>query len=299
MTATSLPKRIAQQLMTMIQLGELKPGAHLSVPKLAEQFSVSRSPVRQAMLLLQSQRVLQQQANRGFFVAEGHAVANRENLTQPTTEIAELPAAYYQLAEDWLQDKIEAEVSEQALLRRYELSKSQLQQVLVHGVSDGWIERKPGYGWRLLPVAKTEDALTQLFRFRMTIESQALLEPTFFAPTASLQALRALMQNMLDGGIEQLSPHQLQRNGYLFHETVIGFANNPFFEHALRTVNRQRRLLDYRVMCDRAHFYHEVRDHLALLDLIEQGELDAASALMKNHLQHAVIVKNISPSSNH
>jgi len=292
MHASPLIERIAHQLLALIQAGEIKAGAHLSVPKLAEQFGVSRSPIRQAMLLLQAQQVLQQQPNRGFFVASHTEVELKitENPRIPATPDA--PAAYFQLAEDWLQDNIDAEISEQALIRRYQLSRAQLQQILTRGVSDGWIERKSGYGWRLLPVAKTKDALAQLFRFRMTIESMALLEPDFLAPADQILSLRQLMQHMLESGIEQLTPYQLQLNGYRFHETIIRFSRNVFFEQALRTVNRQRLLLDYRSMCDRTHFYQEVRDHLHLLDLIEQGQLAAAALFMKQHLLHSAEIKS-------
>lgn len=285
MKISALTERLSQKIILMIDSGALAPGAHLSVPRLAEAFDVSRSPVREALIYLEHKGLLTQQHNRGFFVKEDYAPQAQER-GEPEGD-GDIPE-YYQLAEDWLQDKIAAEVTELFLLKRYDLTKTQLTTILARGVSEGWVERKQGYGWRFLPVAKTKAAIEHLFSFRMVIEPMAMLEPTFNAPREKITALKQELEMLATSGIERLSPTQLQLAGYRFHETVIGFSNNPFFEISLRNVNRMRRLMDYRIMDDRNRYYSEVEDHQRLLALIEAGQLIDASYMMKQHLHKAL-----------
>lgn len=285
MKVSALTERISQKIAGLIDAGEITPGAHLSVPRLAENLDVSRTPVREALMFLEQKGILQQKLNRGFFVKVDYSPQNRE--TEASQEATDLPE-YYQLAEDWLQDKIDAEVTELFLMKRYNLTKSQLANVLALGISEGWVERKQGYGWRFLPVAKTKAALEHIFSFRMVIEPMAILEPTFNAPQERINEIRRELEMLMETGIERLSPTQLQLAGYRFHESVISFSNNPFFEISLRNVNRMRRLMDYRIMDDRNRYYAEVKDHLRILSMIEAGQRIEASYTMKQHLSVAL-----------
>lgn len=285
MKISALTERISQKIIGLIDSGEIEAGGHLSVPKLAENLDVSRTPVREALMYLETKGILQQKLNRGFFVKDDYAPQKRE--TESSQEGVDLPE-YYQLAEDWLQDKIESEVTELFLMKRYNLTKSQLSTVLARGISEGWVERKQGYGWRFLAVAKTKAALEHIFSFRMVIEPMAILEPSFNAPQEKINEMRRELEMLLETGIERLSPTQLQLAGYRFHETVISFSNNPFFEISLRNVNRMRRLMDYRIMDDRSRYYAEVKDHMRILGMIEAGQRIEASYTMKQHLSVAL-----------
>jgi DNA-binding GntR family transcriptional regulator len=64
-----VPARIANEIQTMINRGTLSPGVHLGQAELAERFSTSRVPVREALKLLAAHGSLQHDPNRGFFVA--------------------------------------------------------------------------------------------------------------------------------------------------------------------------------------------------------------------------------------
>lgn len=60
---------IYQTVRDRIISGELRPGARLSVPALAEEFSVSRSPVRDAVIRLVQDGLASETMNRGAVVA--------------------------------------------------------------------------------------------------------------------------------------------------------------------------------------------------------------------------------------
>ncbi|WP_335990788.1 GntR family transcriptional regulator [Glycomyces sp. MUSA5-2] len=64
----SLRARVERTLSTAIISGELAPGALLTVPRLAEQFAVSATPVREAILDLEKRGFVEPVRNKGFRV---------------------------------------------------------------------------------------------------------------------------------------------------------------------------------------------------------------------------------------
>lgn len=288
-SASPLPLRIADEIRELIRSGRVPVGSHLGTQQLADQFGVSRSPVREALQLLAEQKVLQRHANRGFFV--------RSVRTSPVKSAAgngELPersSAYRKFADDWLDNRIADEVTEQFLRDRYDLTKAQVTDLLMRAVREGWVERKPGYGWRLLPVAKTQEAFEQIYRFRMLIEPAAMLEPSFRIDRAALAEQRRIQEDMLTPGAATMPADRVVLNGSLFHEEIIKMAGNPFFLRALEQANRMRRLLEYRAKVDRQRLRTQCTEHLQIVTLLEKGDVIEASYLMRQHLSGALARK--------
>jgi DNA-binding GntR family transcriptional regulator len=73
MTVASDPRvadRVHQELRERIIAGDLPAGARLSVPALATQLGVSRSPVREAVVRLVHERLAREEPRRGAVVAD-------------------------------------------------------------------------------------------------------------------------------------------------------------------------------------------------------------------------------------
>src|SRR5262245_44465220 len=66
---SGVPAAIASRLRSLIARGSYSPGMRLGQTELAEQFSASRVPVREALKLLSSEGLVEHDPNRGFFVA--------------------------------------------------------------------------------------------------------------------------------------------------------------------------------------------------------------------------------------
>lgn len=66
----NLSERIADALRAALVAGHMRPGVVYSVPTLAEQFGVSATPVREAMLDLAKAGLVQPVRNKGFRVVE-------------------------------------------------------------------------------------------------------------------------------------------------------------------------------------------------------------------------------------
>jgi DNA-binding GntR family transcriptional regulator len=67
---TSLRERVGESLRAALVSGRMAPGTTYSIPALAEQFGVSATPVREAMLDLVNEGIVAPVPNKGFRVVE-------------------------------------------------------------------------------------------------------------------------------------------------------------------------------------------------------------------------------------
>lgn len=282
--ATPLVLSLAGRIRDDILGKDLPVGTKLVTQGLADQFGVSRSPVREALALLCRQKIIRQIPNRGFFTC----AAPQEVLKASDPLPREANRAYYSLADDWIDDRIEADVTEQMLRERYGLTRTQVLDILMRASREGWAERKQGYGWRLLPVAKTPEAFEQIYRFRMIVEPAGMLEPGFRLDRGILSEQRRIQERMLKTDIANLPAERLLENGSLFHEELLRMSGNPFLHMSLVRINRMRRLLEYRANVDRSRLRIQCSDHLQILDALDRNEVLEASYLMRRHLGGAL-----------
>ncbi len=278
-------RSIATQIVELIQREQLPVGTHLRAQKLADQLRVSRTPVNDALELLQEKGIVTREKNRGFFLAQPvSALVAELGLSGPDV----VGTAYFQIADDLLQGTLPTEVPEQTLRTRYALTATQLNAVLTRIAQEGWGERKPGYGWQFSAMLTTPDSLLQSYRMRLALEPAALLEPGYRLDPRTIAQLRAAEVHLLEGGIETDTADQLHDRGVRFHEALVEASGNPFFIDAIRRVNRVRRLLSYRSMRERSRYAGHARQHLHLLDLLERGRNEEASQAMRDHLGHTL-----------
>ena len=284
MKASPLVQRIISEIKQQILLGDIEPDAHLNTQQIAGRFQISRSPARQALNILREQGFVEQRKNRGFFV-----IPQEKRDFQEDNEILyqEDTPEYYRLAEDWLNDDIPAEVTELYLKKRYGLTKLQVIVMLNKAAKVGWAEPKPGYGWRFLKVAKTPEALEQIYRLRALLEPAALLEPTFRRDPEILARMRTVQEDLLNGEVENLPANVLMKAGIDFHEGLMKLSGNPFYYMFLVQLNNMRKLIEYRSMIDRKRLFRQCSEHLKLIKLIENNENLEAAHMMKSHLSGA------------
>lgn len=283
--SSELSDRISQRLIQDVASGILSPGQHIGAQYIADLYGVSRTPVRDALNQLEKHGLLNRQANRGYFVADDVAANVAQWLEEHGNNDVD---SYQQLANDWLLNRLPEEVTEQLLRDRYGWTKSKVGELLVRAAREGWVERKEGYGYRFLPVAKTPEAFEQIYRFRLAIEPAALLEPTFILDRNLIAEQREIQQWMLEVDMESVPDEKLLANGSLFHEEIIKLSGNPFFLMSLQRVNRMRRLMEYRAEINHERLIEQCTDHLSILDLLEEGDTVGASFKMREHLSGAL-----------
>jgi DNA-binding GntR family transcriptional regulator len=280
----SLAPALPSQIIELVHAEGLAAGSHLPSQWLADRLRVSRSPVNEALALLQSRGIVRREPNRGYFLAAAMAPRDDAAGERDAKEHDPVTGSYFRIAEDRLRGELPDRFTEAWLRRRYGLTPAQLQAVLTRIADEGWARKKPGYGWEFSAMLTTPESLLQSYRLRLAIEPAALLEPRYRLEKAVLERCRAAERQLLEGGIQGATADQLHERGVRFHESLVEGSGNSFFIDTVRRVNRVRRLLSYRSMRDRSRYKEHCEQHLRLLDLLERERNDEAAEAMRDHL---------------
>jgi DNA-binding GntR family transcriptional regulator len=279
--APILAEQLAGQIVEHVQTERLERGARLTERHLASLLNVSRSPVRGALKLLEERGLVRRDSDGGYFTAREPGrlkLAHKPIISKEET-------LYLRIAEDRLSGLIPEKVSENSLMRLYKAGRGEVVRILWRAAEEGWAERLAGHGWSFLPVLTSPEVYQQSYRFRMLIEPQGILEPTFQLDRAALLRSREQQQLMIDGDGLRLSPPALFAIGSRFHETLIRCSGNSFLIDALERINRLRRLIEYRKLVDRASWLQRCREHIKLVDILLEGDREAAAAYLRQHLE--------------
>lgn len=284
---TSLAAQLASQIVEQLRTTRRQAGDHLAEQDFANTFRVSRTPVREAFRILESMSVLEKRPNRGYFLVREADALESQNLQ---TAGEEEDGVYTQIVEDRLAGRVPERFTENQFIRRYGVSRNHLVKLLLRMQHEGWLVRLPGHGWEFQPTLSSPEVYDQGYRFRLLVEPAALLEPGYCIAPQTIAMLREQQQAMLDGGILSYSRSQAFSTCVNFHETIIAGAPNPFFVDAIRRINRLRSLMEYRIPVDRIQ---HCKEHLALLDTLEEGDFPQASRLMHQHIECARLQKTL------
>ncbi|PRY04533.1 GntR family transcriptional regulator [Paraburkholderia sp. BL25I1N1] len=283
--ARPLPDILAANIHQHIASVGLMPGTRLPERALADQFNVSRSPVREALKRLAAQEIVFAHPDGGYAVAEGALTPAAEDIAPPTIDDSE--ATYLAIAEDRLAGKLADRFTENELIRRYGVTRAQLNAILRRMAQEGWIERRPGHGWMFLSVLTSAETYRQGYRYRLLIESAGILEPTFRLDRDALLRCRAEQEALTNGEVRTASPAALFDANSRLHETIAACSGNVFILDGLRRLDRLRRLMEYRKAVDRDQAERRCREHLTLIDLLLADQREAAADFLKLHLRNA------------
>ncbi|MEW6339504.1 MAG: GntR family transcriptional regulator [Paraburkholderia sp.] len=273
-----LARRISQRIVN----GELQPGQHLSENALADEFQVSRTPVRKALQLIAGHGLADFRAQEGVFVTQTPPQSVPrfgDNIT--SDELCR------QMLDDYAHERLPIAWTEKDLLERYGASRSVLTKALVQLASDSLIEKRKGHGWRFLPSMNTPDAMSESYRFRMIIECGAIREPGFRVDPVQLARLREAHQRLIDHPNEPLGAAELFALNAEFHEMIARFSGNRFILQAVQQQNQMRRLDEHVAHLRGPWHVVSCTEHLQIIDALEKGDFDWAAALMQRHLTQA------------
>jgi DNA-binding GntR family transcriptional regulator len=281
MSQASAPavERTAVRILQHVLDARLEPGSALVAGTIAQALGVSRFPVQQGLAHLASQGLVDQPNGRGYALA-----ASPAQLRKVLADAGPVESSYMIIARDRLSGALPKTITEPELAARYGLTRAQLAPLLRRMAQEGWIRRGSGYGWEFNDVIDSTQSHADMYTFRMAIEPAALLSPAFRLDAAAVAALRSEQTSLRDGRLGRITSEELFEIGARFHETVIGFSNNPFFVNALKQVNQLRRLVEYKAMSRPADFMDQCMEHLALLDMLERGARVQASKFLHRHL---------------
>ncbi|WP_461189994.1 GntR family transcriptional regulator [Arthrobacter sp. Z4-13] len=264
------------------------PGTRLTERFLAGRPRVSRSPIRKALQELQRDGTVVRTDAGSYVVARtGHDIQLQDSSAEPADD-----SAYMRIAGDLLDGALPVRVTENALMRRYQLTRGQVSQLLLRISAEGWIEPVPGYGWEFAPVLTSIKAYEDSYHFRLVVEPASLLEHTFTLDREAVSERMLEQQELVDGRIWTISGSELFNLNTRFHETLVQCSNNDFFIESLARINRLRRLIEYRQALVPERALVRSAEHVALAKLLLAGELKEASSHLRGHLSSVTTEKN-------
>jgi len=277
----TLPSQLVQEILQHIRVHALPAGARLPERGLAAALRVSRSPIRVALQHMAQQRLIERRPDGGFMVS-AHARS-----VLPQISPTPLEGVYLRIAQDRLAGLLPDRVTENALMRRYGVTRSQLSDLLRRIAHEGWIERLPGHGWVFIETMTSADAYAQGYRFRLMIEPAGILESGFTLNGPQLQQCLEEQRALADGMVHTVSPAQIFDANTRLHEAIAACSGNAFIVDALRRLNRIRRLMEYQKAVDRAQALRRCQEHMVLIDLLLAARNEEAADFMRMHLQRA------------
>lgn len=275
------PTALAMQVIDLIRRHELDTGAHLTEQWVADSLDISRTPARKALSFLVDIGLVERTPRRGF------------HLLMPATELRQFNLAadedtdeqlYFRIIDDHLGGRFTDDFTTTQLCQRYGLTTRQANLVLSRMESEDLIRRRAGRGWEFVRTLSTREAHDQSYRFRLIIEPAGLREPGFRVDADAFALHRRQQESLLHGNIVLLSRSELFRYNSTFHEMLAECSNNAYLADAVRRVNRMRRMIEYNHQADRSRLVAQAREHLRLLDLLEEGDNEEAAEFMHTHL---------------
>ncbi len=258
-------------------------GFHLREMEIAREFEVSRTPVRAALGVLAGQGLVENRTNQGFFLS-------RDGAELETAERS-LPAALEEnVLQAILRDREAGRLPEQLietdLLETYGIGRSGLRKVLLRLAEDGLVKRRRGHGWSFVPSLASNQAREESYRFRLIIECMGLQEPGFRVDKHQFARSRAAHEAFIEDLYRSPSVERFFAINAGFHAMLAACSGNRFLLQAMEAQNALRRLTEYADYgeLDADALLKSCREHLAILDALEQGDINWAVILMRQHL---------------
>lgn len=288
MTKTMLSRvqsSVVVKILEYVQRENLPAEHHLTEKRLADEFGVSRSPIRAALRTLAEQGIVISEGKKGHYLAhDARKLRDMElAIAKPSDEFL-----YDLIARDRMRNRLPEQFTEAEFMRRYEVSRAQLVRALTRMSQEGFVQRSTGHGWLFLPVLNTEQAYVASYRFRMIIEPAGLLEPTFAVDEERLERSRDAHARILQlANRGNLGGRDIFETNAGFHEMLASFSGNRFILQAVEQQNRLRRLSEYYVYEDVNRVQTLYQEHFEIIEAVIGGDLAWASRLLHRHLDIA------------
>ncbi|NMY93161.1 GntR family transcriptional regulator [Pseudomonas oryzihabitans] len=291
-----LNDQLYEIIASSIKKGRLKKGTLLLEGPLAELFSVSRSPVRQALLSLHQGGLICTFEGRGYLVGKEPGAVLKRKLDSSDFKLSEGSTTAPRKTETWksVYDRIKRDLLHQSLFgsyrinelelsRHYSISRTVSSQVLTRLSLMGLVERDERSRWQL---TQWEEArLGELYEVRRRLE-----------PYVLMRAAEFLRQEQLEGYIDRLhqamsaypnmDSRQFDDLESDLHIETLGRCPN---RQMLQILRRTHSLLlsGKHILLDKSYFPDEepfFREHLSIFENLHAGRADLAARSMEEHL---------------
>lgn len=279
---------LAEGILELAGREGLGPGDRLPEQWLASELRLSRTPVRAALAVLVGMGLAERRPGQGCYLLASPADGEPGEALRADNDETRL---YRDIARARFTNQIPEQVSVADLMRRFDRGRALVNRVLARMAEEGVVERAAGQGYRFGPVLNSAAAYRESYRYRLLIEPAALLESGFRMLPRKIDVLREQNLAICEGRFEHLAIDRLFEVDAAFHGAIGEASGNRFLADAIVHQVRLRRLSEYESYHHRDQLRESSREHLAILDAIEQDDRELAAERLRDHIRHAERVR--------
>lgn len=175
-------------------------------------------------------------------------------------------------------------LSDIALADELGVSKTPIREAFLLLKNEGLIEFLPKQGTFVFRM--TMDELRQLWELREVLELNSLRLAMRDGGQVLMRSLTPIIERMRKATNER-DPLLFRRCDAEFHGAIIAGCDNEFIQSAYNTIALRVQVLRNRVSQD-AHNWRSLDEHVAVLDQIRTGDIEAAVASLFKHIRGAL-----------
>lgn len=278
-TVSRLHDDIHAGVLRIMQEDELQPGDRVIESRIADRLRVSRTPVRAVLDELADEGYLRRVRNRGVELVRLPDLPDMVARSDAEDDLL------VRVSHDRIKKLIGDDVNETDIMRLYAISRPEATRTLERLASYNVVERKLGYGWRFCEGINDPQTRIESYRFRLVVEPQMLLQPGFELSNQWISEMRERHAGFAEQEWHQSDSIRFFEMNAAFHEGLAAGSRNRYFLDTVRRQNHLRRLLNY----DWAYGFERVltvcREHMEILDRIDQEDHQVASLLLYRHIE--------------
>lgn len=172
-------------------------------------------------------------------------------------------------------------LSENALAAELGVSKTPIREALQRLETEGLVQILPQRGTFVFHLSVVD--AQALCEFRCMLEVEALCRAMRKDTSALAAALKVIVAKMKPASSMAESRNYRALDGD-FHQTIIAHCDNTYLSNAYQNIAPQLQTLRNRLSIDRRVHEGSLRDHKALLRLVEKGQVEKAAAFLQEHI---------------
>ena len=286
-TITKLQQNLLFKVIARLKADNAKAGSSLNESSLAQQFEVSRSPIRAVLKHLSAQGITKVVPYKGSVLQTDAAdieISGQDNDQQPRQE-----KLYLRVLMDLFFSELGQSFSEKDLQQRYDANRGEMQSVLRLLESDGIFRRSPGYKWQLDGVLNTLERHTESYRCRLIFEPAGLLEPTWTLDNGAIESCRDRHAQAIKTP-DSVNASQLFSLSAEFHEQLAACSGNRFLLSTMQQHNRLRKATDLVSMHIQSSVTKSCQRRLEIIELVLEGDNQTASTKLAQLLENDIRV---------
>lgn len=174
-------------------------------------------------------------------------------------------------------------VREEDLANQLGVSRTPVRQALIRLESTGMISLRPGRGALLEPVSDRD--YIEWLQLREQLEGFAAREATLNASQRDVMGLRAIFAPFAQPHIAESKAAEYAQANVAFHAQIMRLANNSLLERVWASFGHTQTSYRRKTISRLHRSADSLREHLEIIDAIEQRDADLAESLARAHVR--------------